>query len=542
MNINYFNPFHVDIVYSMVILLETLAATGIREMDRISQLPESTVHHILSFCNNTPADLVRMSVLSKSWFNLTASFPSLDFNIRYFRTRESFFKYVEYATSRFCHHNLTAHKFLLCTRIQESAELDVVNRCLELVLKNGVRELMISFTYSSLDFPKYRLPNMLLSVSVLESLTMRGCDLPSSLMLDAINFTSLIQLKLFMVPLNDEVITYLVASCPLLQVLDIGICSGFKKVCVFGHQNLQELRITYDTPLERIYIEAPNLSSLRIEDEDEYYTGAPRMNLASCKNLTTVSYFGCLSPYLSFTDFVSSFPFVENLYLVINNYNCNTLKLSSPSLRTFMLHSMCGFEDIELSTPNLVFFSYPCGSYSTWRMAMHSTHLKASMQSYPNGYTSGLCFQKLRRLLDKQNGFKVLNLYINAFHSQTFTELEKLKAIELPPYELEHVELKLDAGEESSAHVAFVNTVLWCCRPRSLTLRSSVPFEEQSDVVEFTYKKLLEQEDQGHTKIQIVSPSSSEAQKHLMDLKSLSMASPREGKTISFIKEEGTPF
>ncbi|MFS7894804.1 hypothetical protein Hanom_Chr00s002103g01691701 [Helianthus anomalus] len=74
-----------------------------------------------------------------------------------------------------------------------------------------------------------------------------------------------------------------------------------------------------------------------------------------------------------------------------------------------------------------------------------------------------------------------------------FKELEKLKAIELPPYELDHVELKLDAREESSAHVAFVEAVLWCCRPQSLTLRSSVPFEEQSDVVKFTYKKLLEQ-------------------------------------------------
>ncbi|KAJ0550056.1 putative leucine-rich repeat domain superfamily, F-box-like domain superfamily [Helianthus annuus] len=335
-------------------------------MDRISHLPESIVHHILSFLKKTPAELVRMSVLSKSWFNLTASFPCLDFNIDCFSTRESFFKYVEYTTSRFCHHNLTAHKLLLYTEIQEPAELDVVNRCLELVLKNGVRELVISFTYSSLDFPKYRLPNILLSVSVLESLTILGCDLPSSLMLDAINFKSLIQLELTLVPLNDEVITYLATSCPLLQVLDIGICSGFKKVCVYGHQHLQELRITYDTPLERIDIEAPNLSSLRIEDDDDI--GAPQMNLALCKNLTTVSYFGYLSPNLSFTDFVSSFPFVENLYLAIH-YNCNTLKLSSPSLRTFMLDSMCDFEDIEFSTPNLVFFSYPCEVKATFGQA-----------------------------------------------------------------------------------------------------------------------------------------------------------------------------
>ncbi|KAI7732740.1 hypothetical protein M8C21_007653, partial [Ambrosia artemisiifolia] len=54
--------------------------------------------------------------------------------------------------------------------------------------------------------------------------------------------------------------------------------------------------------------------------------------------------------------------------------------------------------------------------------------------------------------------------------------------------------------------------------------------------LQFTYKKLLEQED--HTSIQIVGPSSSEAQKQLRDLKSLSVGLPRDGKAISFIKEE----
>ncbi|KAI3704481.1 hypothetical protein L1987_74702 [Smallanthus sonchifolius] len=61
--------------------------------------------------------------------------------------------------------------------------------------------------------------------------------------------------------------------------------------------------------------------------------------------------------------------------------------------------------------------------------------------------------------------------------------------------------------------------------------------QKQSDV-KFTYGKLLQQEDEGHTNIRIVSPSSSKARKQFMDLKSLSMALPRERKTISFIKEE----
>ncbi|KAJ0907881.1 hypothetical protein HanRHA438_Chr07g0304151 [Helianthus annuus] len=186
------------------------------------------------------------------------------------------------------------------------------------------------------------------------------------------------------------------------------------------------------------------------------------------------------------------------------------------------------------------------------------------MHCYPGGYIDTLWFQKLRQFLDKKNGFKVFNLYIHGRYSQVrffgrlymnyyivnniiniptqscvlipeFTELEKLKEIKLPPYELELVVLQLETCEESPAHVAFVDAVLWCCRPRSLTLRSSSPLtalEEQSDVIKFTYEKLLQQEDQGRTNIQIVSPSFS----------SLSMALPLEGKAISFIKEEGTLF
>ncbi|KAI7745734.1 hypothetical protein M8C21_002654 [Ambrosia artemisiifolia] len=200
-----------------------------------------------------------------------------------------------------------------------------------------------------------------------------------------------------------------------------------------------------------------------------------------------------------------------------------------------MLDSKGGFDEIEFNTPNLVLFAYPCISQSFDPMIRHSTHLKACMRCYPTNHIDAIWFQKLRLFLTKKNGFKVLNLYISAI-GQKFTDIEKLKAIELPPYELEHVELLLDFLEESSAYIPFVDAVLWCCRPRSLTLRSSVPFEEQGDVVKFTYKKLLEQED--HTSIQIVGPSSSEAQKQLRDLKSLSVGLCRDGNSISFIKEE----
>ncbi|XP_076919867.1 F-box/LRR-repeat protein At4g14103-like [Bidens hawaiensis] len=519
-------------------------------MDRISQLPDYIAHHILSFSNTL--ELVRASVLSKHWLDITASFPILEFSINSFTSRESFFSYVEYTMSLFYPQNVPAHKFKLNTTIEEPAELEIVNRCLELLFRNGVKVLVIDIDRSSESASAsagYRLPNILLSVSMLESLTVRGCELPSSLKLGIVKFKSLNYLELRDVRIDNEVIKYFTTSCPLLQTLQIVRCNGFNSFCVDGHQSLRNVLIFYSTRVERVDIEAPNLSTLYVIDRDG--NGAPRMNLTSCKKLTTVSYIGHPLPNSNgFTDFLSNFPYVKSLFLA-TIYKCSNFKLSSNSLRKLVLHSNCDFEEIEFSTPNLVLFTHSRNSRllfptvaKRWPLVKNFTHSKACMQCYPDGCIDALWFQKLRLFLAKKSGLKVLNLYIHAAYSQKYTELEKLHAIELPPYELEHVVLQLESHEESLAHIAFVDAVLWCCRPRSLTLRSSFPFEEHSDVVKFAYEKLLQQEDPSHTKIRIEWPSSSRAQKHMMELKSLSMALPHEGETVSFIKEEakGTPY
>ncbi|MFS7955099.1 putative leucine-rich repeat domain superfamily [Helianthus anomalus] len=140
-----------------------------------------------------------MSVVSRNWLHLSASFLILDFHIDQFSSRECFFKYVEYTTSRFCHQNVTADELRLVTDIWKPEELDIANRCLELALHKGVKLLEIDLTNlseSPFASAAYRLPNILLSVSVLESFSFRGCDLPSSFMVDAVKFKSLIYLRL----------------------------------------------------------------------------------------------------------------------------------------------------------------------------------------------------------------------------------------------------------------------------------------------------------------------------------------------------------
>ncbi|XP_035839226.1 F-box/LRR-repeat protein 25 isoform X1 [Helianthus annuus] len=364
------------------------------EMDRISQLPDFIVHHILSFLpDSPPAELVRMSVLSKTWFHLTASFPILNYDICKFKSRESFFKYVECTTSRFCHQNLTAHRLTLYVTIRNPAELDIVNRCLGLLLVIGVKELSMSMS----AMPKYRLPNTLLSVSVLKSLSIYNCELPSSLMHDGVvKFKSLISLQLQNVRIDEEVIKYITTGCPLLQWFEMRCCYGFKRFCVYQHQNLQRVGLV-GTSVEIIDIEAPNLYNFYLAAKNAGRR-PPKLNLASCKKLTSVTYEGYPSP--NSNGFLSNFPFVENLNL-FTSCEGNNLKLSSHSLRTLELFTDFDLEKIELSTPNLDLFIY-CNDDYGWVGVRQLPHLKACMGCYPDGSIDTAWFQKLRLFLDKK--------------------------------------------------------------------------------------------------------------------------------------------
>ncbi|GJZ30069.1 F-box domain containing protein [Tanacetum coccineum] len=155
------------------------------------------------------------------------------------------------------------------------------------------------------------LPNSSYHCISITSLTIhRRCELPSSFLVDnVIKFKSLKRLKLKLVTnIDDNMIKHLTTSCPLLEELIVKYCHGLTRLCVYGLQNLQQVKF--------------------------FFAGGrpPCLNVASCKKLT-VCYYG-------------------------NPPTCDSLKLSSHSLTTFVLHSDCDLEQLDIDTPNLLSFEW----------------------------------------------------------------------------------------------------------------------------------------------------------------------------------------
>ncbi|GJY97569.1 F-box domain containing protein [Tanacetum coccineum] len=558
--------------------------------DRISQVPESIIHHIMSFLDS-PKDLVRMSVLSKNLFSLTASFPNLDldvhklssiiwdtrfmeimssgngtssFDLLELYTRQSFLQYVVYTTFRFCQQNVTrGHTLKLITKLQDPTIIDLTYRCLRLILTKGVQVLEIDITNRNLMHippygpifrlpdillsvssltslklcncvqvleiditnrnlmhippygPIFRLPDILLSVSSLTSLKLCNCEWPSSLMVNGVKFKSLKLLRLEYLRLDEEVIKILTTSCPLLEELTVIDCSGFKRFCVYGLQNLQIVRFCYEK------------------------CDTAMCELASCKKLTTLHYSGYPFPSSKgFTDLSSHFPFLENLFLDLPD-GCNSLKLSSHSLKTFVLCSECELEDIDINAPNLLLFEYIGYLRMFGSMVTNPVPLKACMIFDSSYYVDTLLFKNLRRFLDKKIKFRELKLKI----CDHIDDFEELKLIQSAPYELEHVDLDRVMIQEVPAYLALVEAILWCSllfigillKPPHMMITISLALHSISChnkvdnsllLSQFTSEKLLQQEDEGKINIRLEMCWSSKAKKQFSDINSLLAALP----------------
>ncbi|XP_074284201.1 F-box/FBD/LRR-repeat protein At5g22700-like [Silene latifolia] len=209
-------------------------------MDRLSDLPDFIIHHIISYLYTEEA--YRTSVLSKRWNQIFATNPILDFCLYNFPT-DMIPRYLEYIDARMqkiSKENLRITKFRLDLRNTDLLLGCKVDEWLEIALRNQVAEIV-------LEGPaKYKLPRFLFCAKSLRHLHCDNVEIPYY---EAVQIT----------PLSD-LLFHIVSSCLLLKKLSLSFCPGFKNIVIPRHRKLEYLYIVGDVPVDgRVILETSSL-------------------------------------------------------------------------------------------------------------------------------------------------------------------------------------------------------------------------------------------------------------------------------------------
>ncbi|CAN0914386.1 F-box/FBD/LRR-repeat protein At4g00160 [Linum grandiflorum] len=223
--------------------------------DRISELPDEILHHILGRLEH-PGQTI---VLSKEWRRVWRSYPVVDFNKR---GSEHLQKFGDSTIDRFSRDNLLPMESLKlklsrCERVSPS----VVEQLIDLALERKSKEIEVLSAFS-LD---KSLPYRVLFNSTVESLRLSDVFFALDKYVNIpLSRTRLRSLYLSRVQFKDvELLKNLISNSPLLETLQlIGILGKMSKLQLSQVTNLKMLRLRGACSIQEIEIVAPRLESL----------------------------------------------------------------------------------------------------------------------------------------------------------------------------------------------------------------------------------------------------------------------------------------
>ncbi|XVF79463.1 hypothetical protein PTKIN_Ptkin14bG0225000 [Pterospermum kingtungense] len=214
---------------------------------RICSLPDSILHHILSFLDLKEA--VRTSVLSKRWEFLWTSVSKLEFKEDLKQSdekREEFMDFVERAL--LLHDSSTLHTFSLTCKVPSNGPVSRVKSWIHAALGHKVQNMVLNLHFDNFH-GSFMLPRHLF---VSESLNELKLDFFYDLKLPSfVSFPSLKSLSLSKVIfMDDNSVNQLFSSCLNLVKLDLIQCKWYN--------------------LKHVYVSAPMLEHLKISESDDY--------------------------------------------------------------------------------------------------------------------------------------------------------------------------------------------------------------------------------------------------------------------------------
>ncbi|EYU40826.1 hypothetical protein MIMGU_mgv1a018034mg, partial [Erythranthe guttata] len=429
-------------------------------MDIISSLPQEILQRILYFLSQE--DVVRTSVLSKSWRHVWCTRPNLVFSDQTFKgKKQDFLSTVDKTIQRYRDQRLCVEEFDLCMLVDGSEDRESVTfleNWIPLLKNMGMKKFDLSIR--ARHCRKFTdMPSVVFGAESLQYLHVAKFVMHERSIERLVLLKHLDQLHLKKVYIEDAVFQRIISSCPSIETMIIEGCKGLKKINLSDLPNL--IYFNFDEPCS-IEIRAPSIETINITYGNiRFRKGAEFRNLI-------------------------------NLHLRGVDSSLEHMSSCKFPILTWLSLSHChGLKDIQLfiDAPSLVLFEYqglfiPSISFgkttSSWRSELNIKYIQIN-----DGY---LWFLKLNELLNSVSKSRIILTIDQYLMNHDDIIRGNVNMVQyMNGCGIAVVVDRLSLNASLSSGPSNLNGLLRICRPRIL-------MHLDMEVVEWLWKVLMERE------------------------------------------------
>lgn len=237
-------------------MLEERKRAKLQKEDRISELPDSVIHHILSLLPSTK-ESIQTSVLSKRWHNQWTHVPVLIFN-NSGMSDTNFSRFID--NTLLLHDCSKIHKFHIRSNEYFVEDDPHFNSKLRFAIRKNVEELILEFRQIN---DVLRLPDFLLCHTSLVKLHIYNCVIVGNSNM-SVRWEHLRELKVEYSDLDDIALESILIGSPLLELLELIDWYSFNEPSISSN-SLKKLVVEFgDSDSFEMDISCPKLEELKL--------------------------------------------------------------------------------------------------------------------------------------------------------------------------------------------------------------------------------------------------------------------------------------
>ncbi|KAK2654516.1 hypothetical protein Ddye_014372 [Dipteronia dyeriana] len=203
---------------------------------------------------------------------------------------------------------------------------------------------------------------------------------------------------------NSHAINNLLAGCPLIEEIGIWNCEGIESLELFGLERLNDVMIANNKELKLVDMKKLNVSSLSIVRLSSIVRPFPfvrplaipfEINVTFCTNLKNLRFVEAFITDVWLCGLVYKLPLLECLELRFCK-KLKSIKISSPSLKTFSIFGCTYVVELKIDTLNLTHFTYDGGMIVLCSNALALSQVDVSLfRSNFDTYWNAKCVELL---------------------------------------------------------------------------------------------------------------------------------------------------